>query len=259
MAKRKRSSDNGGCGGCLAIIIIPVLIVFITPVALLSIFIYSLFKYFSITRYYHPFKKTYDDFWLNKEDKDEYKYYNDVWIKNYKLLEDIDSAVEEQGISRNNDGAISTRSKAGKKLKADFDKAKLKEENASNRIYDLQYIPQTRWEECNKYLKNSWASFIGIIGYGIGYTYLQLTHQAGISWREMGFDIDTINIIITSMLRINWFNIALIDKVELFILSICIAIISWVLTLICSKPLAMLTPYPPEVDIENIDLYEGKH
>lgn len=255
MAKRRKSSS--GDGGCLAIIVL-LLIVFITPIILLGIFIYSLFKYFLATRYYRPFNKTYDDFWLNKDDKETYKYYDDIWSENYHKLKNIDKKVEEQGIARNNDGSISTRSNVGKKLKADFDSATKKEERAWDYIYEFMYLPQARWEVCNEHLKNSLASFIGLIGYGLGYIYLQLTYQVQVNWTQIGSNMDSVNIILKSLTKIKWFEFSVIDKLDLFILSICIAIITWGLTVICSKPLNMVTPYPPKVESDNVDLYEGK-
>lgn len=254
MAKRKNTSSDYSV--CLYIVGF-ILIVFITPIILLGVFIYSLVKYFMTTRHYRPFKKTYDDFWLNENDKSTYKYYDDLWDKSDDEIDEINRTVDEQNLARNNDGSISTRSNLGKKLKADFDNATLQKEEAWGYIWDLMYIPQMRWTECNKHLKNSLASFIGLIGYGVGYIYLQLTYQAKINWVTIGFNIDSVNLILKSIPKIEWLKLSVIDRLDLFILSIAVAIVTWLFT-IFAKPLKMVTPYPPKVKSDNVDLYEGK-
>ena len=200
MAKRKKSSsDSSG-----VMLIAFILIIFITPIILFIVLVYSLCKFFKNTKHLRPLKGTYDDFWLDSRTIDTWKFYDEIWRVNYHKLRNIEETVKELDISVNKDGSISTRSKAGKKLKADFDKATLEKNNAWDQLYELIYLPQERWKSVNKSLQYSIASFWGLVIYGLGYVYLQLTYQVRIEWATLGANLDSLKELFNAVSQIEW-------------------------------------------------------
>ena len=252
MTKRKKSSSDSS--GVMVIALI--LIIFITPIILFIVLVYSLCKFFKNTKHFRPLKGTYDDFWLDSRTIDTWKFYDEIWRINHHKLRNIEETVKELDISVNKDGSISTRSKAGKKLKADFDEATLEKNNAWDQLYELIYLPQERWKSVNKSLQYSIASFLGLVIYGLGYVYLQLTYQVRIEWATLGANLDSLKELFHAVSKIEWLKF---DGWYLFLLSIGVAIITALIAFIYSTPLNRITPYPPEVETDNVDLYEGKY
>jgi cell division protein FtsL len=112
MARKKK--DNGSIF-LVVIIVILVLIAIATPIVLLAGYIYKNFKSSKVKS---TLEGNESDFWLNDAEKNSFKTRFNEFSQVSQLIEDANQKGENEGVSRNQDGQFSARSKLGKEIRS---------------------------------------------------------------------------------------------------------------------------------------------
>lgn len=265
-------------GGAIAVAIA----VGIPTVLLLSIPLYT----FKKNRIKVDPKVSISDYWLSKEEKEDFILRHTDWLASESEVSEIEAKIEEihsyateQGLSKNIDGSYSRRSAAGKSVIASLTELQeeLEEAEESNRrcwrLYQrIALKPQRDWlEDKNKlqerdlFQRKTWTSVIGLVFLGVVSYVLYVTGYMQIisieyiknplmklvsnDWFFMGKDT------IISLLSHQYFK----PVVALLISSV----ITWIFVVILkvyhileNNKFEYSVEEPPKVSIENIDDYE---
>ena len=136
-------------------LVLAILFILTAPVLLLTTSIYYAYKH---QAKYRNLKGTLQDFWLNEEQKEEYKMWCDIGINAFEIVEEAKENAEKNNLSRNLDGRLSARSELGKKLQKDIEENVSIMNKANGHIKYLERVPIKNW---NKFY-NSYKAFFSL-------------------------------------------------------------------------------------------------
>lgn len=245
---QKKKGDAGGL--ILVLFVVFVLIALATPVVLILGFLYFNSLVAEETK---RLKNSPSDFWLTDEEKSEFK-------KKVSQLSEVTTALREanqkgasEGVSKNQDGSFSARSKLGKELRQIIERADPMKATLAQQLDALQLLPQSRWAAFNKNVARGRACLIALLCWIVALIYYAVK-----------FNKVSISSIFISYwgLATNWFRetgtkIPMADgDMQMIAIATCVAIVSYFLgTLIFKNKGAKYSPIPPKVTLENINTY----
>jgi hypothetical protein len=211
-------------------------------------------------------KNKLSDFWLNEEEKQEFK---SIFINRKKLAAELAIAEKnalEAGIPRNNDGQFATRSNLGKEIRQVYSSHVPLIEDIGMRLQKLEEQPLVKWQSFNSIVaklnvfQGSLLVWLGIVLYYLSSAYKQgsfeINGNAILSYYVSELDnifagINSASGIGDAIAKI-WQH----ESIHMICYSFGGAIVSFfVFKCIFYNYGSMFSPKPPKVTMENIDLY----
>jgi hypothetical protein len=182
--------------------------------------------------------KSVSNFWLNLDQKGEYRNINTSLKERYSEIERLQNVAVQSNISKNKDGSYSNKSNIGKKINEGLRVNNKGLASLEFRFRDLKNLPLNSWENFVSNLSNQ---------YGIQF----FTGIALISYVIL-FVIDFKISKIFSKTEPKEFLLSL----KIIIISVIIGLISFFISKAISRKKILSTyPKPPLVHMDNLDKY----
>lgn len=160
MAKRRRGRKNDADGNIVAILLVAVvLVIIITPIAL---FLGSLYFGLKLKNYKNILKGNLSDFWLDGDEKKEFKEISTVLTDANNAISDAKTTGRIKKVSINKDGSFSARSNLGKELRAIIEENEMIIGRYGDSFLDLVNLPQSRWKNFRNTFVGARSSFYGL-------------------------------------------------------------------------------------------------
>lgn len=248
MARKKK---NDTTGVVLLIIIMTLIVVALaTPVVIIIGYLYNKTKEVEIRK---KITGTMADFWLEDNEKRDFKEKAYQLSKVEKIIQQANDNGEESGISRNQDGTFSARSKLGKELKETINKNEAIKSNIVGYLIELQNLPISRWKRFNNYVKNGKSFLLSIFSWITILMYYSIT----LGKKTISEAIMPYQALATNFLRDKENRIPMVDgDLKMVAIATSAAIVSYFLfRFIFSNAANKYSPKPEIVTLENIDKY----
>lgn len=247
----------------LIVLCVALCIALLPFVLLIGTFVYR----FQFIKYRKILNNDLSDFWLNHEEKNEFK---TKMAELASCIAEINNAERngiEKGISRNNDGQFSARSNLGKEIRQIFNTCIPIKNELAKRLNGLQKQPLKKWAQFNSIASNSKAITVTLnIWGGITFFCLILAYRQGAFEFENLYQylIDSYKYVFIRMITFGADSgddlICPLYAVKTIIFPFAGTLVSFFICKgIFSDHGTKFSPKPPKVTLENIDLSEANN
>lgn len=243
----KKKNDGGVFLGVL--LVVAIIVAVLTPFALLYVYFSNKLKYNEVK---DTLTGTESDFWVNDEEKNEFLTDLDSLRQANSHIENANDKAREHNIAVNKDGSFSARSKVGKQVNEVLNKYEPIARGLNDDLYFLQNLPKSRWNEFNEAYKKSQSALRSFYFWAVVIIYYTISLGKDSFWGGMQAYWSFATNIFTDD------NTPLMDgDIEMITVATILAIASYFLQIhfFNKEPASKLTPIPPEVTLNNIDLY----
>lgn len=231
-----------------------ILLILIAPVLLLTTSIYYAYKH---QANYRNLKGTLQDFWLDYEQKNNLKRWYHAGSEASEKIHNANESAEKHNLSRNLDGKLSLRSELGKKLNKEIEENELLQQEAISHITHLSEVPWNNWNKFYNSYKNYLSLRVSTATYFISlpivcqFSEFKLSIQNALLFgyncflgiKEQGFNIYGIE---KHVSKENGYGMLIITG---------LALLSFYIGRYDAYEYAKkITPEPPDIDYDNVDL-----
>jgi hypothetical protein len=253
MARKKK--DKGG-GWILLIILLIGLAIISTPIVLIIKSFSSFFPYLKIRK---NIKGTYSDFWLSPLEKTNFKIISENLLKAINNIQEAEKIGTEEGLSRNKDGTFSLRGNRGKEIQGFIVSNKMIKNANYSKYIELRSLPQERWSTFKEAYQNFYNFLICTIGWfvstGVLISITFPDFNTGLK-SIIRFPIDLYNFFITLFTQNEFNTQVFLLQCKVLLISAGVSLIIYILiSYITRFTVKKVTPYPPEVNLDNLNSY----
>ena len=253
-----RKKDNDLAGGALMIIIfvlvfVAMFIAAITPIIIIFGFLINYGRSEEIKK---EIKGDYSDFWLSDDEKCDFKNTHKEYSNVKDIIVNANNRAINAGVTRNQDGRYSARSKVGKEVRAIFERYEEPLNNLTQKFDKIRTLPLQRWTDFDNSIKkykaygySALAYIILIIGYGL--------YIGKSSFADMYSPYKKVVNNLIATFTDSYTNIPLLEGegMLLTIATIGAFIIFFSIYKLLPDQASAFSPEPPVVDSNNLDNY----
>ncbi len=126
------------------------------------------------------------DYWLTPSERERYKTLNKKGLEAKRDKENAISIADKEGITKNQDGKYSTRSKAGKEARSIIEGSDEIYSNAAREMRLLRQKPRSEWEVADKCFRSADASKLGFLAFVVALPFCMVAMSVikGYPWNE---------------------------------------------------------------------------
>lgn len=244
MTRKRKKDDDDLSIFVIIFFALLVLLVIATPFVLVGGYFYYKIK---IKNKYSELNGNKSDFWLSQIDKNKFQQLDETLNNAYIEIENAHLKGSHEGVTKNQDGRFSVRSKLGKELREIIERNENIIEQNIEEYNDLKTLPKTRWEEFSNAIIFTKAFVFGFYSWFVGGLIL-------ISIYSNSFVSGITTFIKLPSLALDGALTGADWKILLGTTGISI-IIFFIKYFIDQDIPQQLTPEPPEVTIDNYNQY----